>query len=420
VPDRQGAEQLAARHVQLARWPAGPPPRGERFLGRDLLGAPPGDCFEKDFSINLNYADGQGANVNAKSTEHSDDAKKYDPEAPSGLLPNARVSLVGDEQLFGRLEGLDEEVLHLRTSWNDRLDVPLALVAGIHVASADRKEPADSFERRLRSRGAEDLLLARTRDGEVVALSGIVGGTDGDKLRFRYRDQDRTLPLRVVEGLVLAARPAPERAEGSWATFSLPGGLSLTGRWKAIEGTTWKVETPWGQAVGVPAGEVEAVRFRGGKMVYLSDLEPSRVEETPFFGRGFPWRRDVNLQGGPIKIDGEMYERGVAVHSRCMLSYDLDGRYSTFRALVGFDDAARRKGRVDCRVFADDREVFANPDLRADAPPVPLDLPVAGVKQLRLLIGYGPAQDTGDRVVWANARLYQRPPPAAPTTTASR
>ena len=82
--------------------------------------------------------------------------------------------------------------------------------------------------------------------------------------------------------------------------------------------------------------------------------------------------------------------------------------YSRFEALLGFDDYSRGKGRVDCRVFADGKEIYANPDLRADAPPVKLALPVAGAQQLRLHVDFGRGQDTGDRVIWANARLYRQ------------
>jgi hypothetical protein len=160
--------------------------------------------------------------------------------------------------------------------------------------------------------------------------------------------------------------------------------------------------------VNLPATDVQDVRFRGGRVTYLSDLTPSKVEESPFFGRKYPWRRDVSLLGEPLKMGGRPFERGVAVHSRSSLTYDLNGRYATFEALVGFDDASMGKGRVDCRVFADGKEIYANPDLRADAPPVKLSLPVSGAEQLRLLVDFGKGQDTGDRVIWANARLYRK------------
>ena len=35
-------------------------------------------------------------------------------------------------------------------------------------------------------------------------------------------------------------------------------------------------------------------------------------------------------------------------------------------------------------------------------------LPVAGAEQLRLHVDFGRGQDTGDRVIWANARLYRQ------------
>ena len=286
-------------------------------------------------------------------------------------------------------------------------------VVGIYMGLPDHKESPESFARRLRTRGTEDLLLATSKDGEVIAISGIAEGTQGDKLLFHFQDKTRSLPLKNVEGLVLAARPEPERATGLRPTFSLAGGLVISGLWKELGSETWKVETPWGQVLNLPAAEIRGVRFRGGHMTYLSDLEPSKVEETPFFGRRSAWRKDLNLAGGPLKMDGRTYERGLAVHSRSSLTYDLEGQYATFEATVGFDESAKGLGRVDCRVYGDDKELYANPDLRADAPPVKLVLSVAHAQRLRLVVDFGPDQDTGDRVIWANSRLFRASPTSA-------
>jgi hypothetical protein len=298
--------------------------------------------------------------------------------------------------------------------------VPLAYVAGIYMGLPEHKESGESFARRLRSRGTEDLLLARTADGEVVAIPGVAEGTDGDRLRFHFQEKSRTLPLKQVEGLVLASRPEPERPDGLRPTFSMAGGLVVSGLWKSLDEKTWKVETAWGQTLGLPAADVQGVRFRGGLMTYLSDLEPSRVEESPYFGRRNPWRKDVNLSGGPLKMGGRTYQRGLAVHSRSALTYDLNGRYATFEALLGFDESSKGVGRVDCRVLADDKEVYSKRDLRADAPPVKLVLPVSGAERLKLVVDFGPAQDTGDRVIWADARLFRRTPPSSADASTPR
>jgi hypothetical protein len=380
----------------------------------DLFLEPPaGDCHDKQFMVNITFANGQNANIQIKADKHSDPKLAVDPKAPAPPLLDVRVILTGEERLFGKLEKVGEETLKLITPRQEQLDVPLSRVVGVHVGLADRKESPESFAKRLKARANEDILLAQTKDGEVLAIPGIIEGTEGDRLRFRYQDKSRTLPLKQVEGWLLAARPDPETPGESSSIFTLPGGVVVAGKLKDIDTATWKVQTSWGPELSLPAADVQGVRFRGGKMTHLADLNPSKVEETPFFGRKLPWRRNVNLLGRPLTMNGQTFEHGLAVHSRCALTYDLNGRFATFETLLGFDDAAQRKGRVDCRVFADGKEIYANADFRADAPPLKLSLPVAGVEQLRLLVDFGRGQDTGDSVIWADARLYRtaRPTP---------
>jgi hypothetical protein len=391
-------------------WPVVVERTGVEPTAEIFLEPPPGDCFEKDFTINVNYEDGQAANVNTKATLHSDAKLAVDPKAPAGTRPDVWVYLTDDEMLFGKLDGIGPETLRFTTPWQDKIEVPLSRVTGAHIGLLDRKESRESFLKRLKTRGAEDLLLAQTKNGEVLAIAGIVEGTDTGRLRFRYQDKTRTIALKQVEGVIMASRPESRQLEELRPTFTLPDSVAISGKWKDLDTSSWKIVTKWGQELNLPANEIQGVRFRGGKVTFLSDLSPSKVEETPYFGHRFPWRRDVNLLGGPLKLNGQGFDRGLAVHSRCILTYDLGRRYSRFEAIVGFDELSRAKGRVDCRVFADGKEIYSNPDLRADAPPVKLALPVAGAGELRLHVDFGRAQDTGDRVIWANARLIRQQP----------
>ena len=89
---------------------------------------------------------------------------------------------------------------------------------------------------------------------------------------------------------MLAARTESDPSDQVRARFQLPDGVAVSGRWKDLDTSTWKVEAPWGQEMKLPAAEVADVRFRGGRMTYLSDLQPSKVEEIPYFGRKLGWR----------------------------------------------------------------------------------------------------------------------------------
>ncbi len=42
-----------------------------------------------------------------------------------------------------------------------------------------------------------------------MTIAGVVEGAKANKLTFHYQDKPRTLPLKGVEGFILATRPAP-------------------------------------------------------------------------------------------------------------------------------------------------------------------------------------------------------------------
>jgi hypothetical protein len=156
-------------------------------------------------------------------------------------------------------------------------------------------------------------------------------------------------------------------------------------------------------------GTLSNITFKGGKLVYLSELTPTAIEEKPYVG-GMPvvyrWRRDRSVTGGNLAIGGKTYERGLGVHSYCRLEYNLAGQYAKFLCDVGLDDAATG-GLCDWKVLLDGKEAAggtAKPGHKAEA--VRLDL--KGVQQLALLCDYGPDEsDAGDFLDWGGARLVK-------------
>src|SRR5204862_752574 len=115
-----------------------------------------------------------------------------------------------------------------------------------------------------------------------------------------------------------------------------------------------------------------------------------------------------SLPGGPIKLaDGE-HAKGISVHARTVLRYDIGRRFERFRAKVGFQQPDGKIGRATVRVLGDDGKVLHEiADARGEQPPADLDLSVAGVSRLTLEVDFGADQDVGDRVAWADARLIR-------------
>jgi hypothetical protein len=236
-----------------------------------------------------------------------------------------------------------------------------------------------------------------------------VGGTmlgiaDG-KLRFRYEGEDRTIGLERVIGIV-TRKPAPRKASGPQQSFELANGDVLVGSWQGLAPQDLQVAV-WGSTLQLPRKWVDSITFRNGKLTYLSDLTPDKVEQTAYFDRVWSYRRNRSLAGGPLVVGGVQYAKGLAVHSRTVLSYTLDPPCNRFQTLVGFDDQAGRNGRVSCRVLADGKTLWKAEDLRATEPPQKLDLDIAGVHALVLEVDFGQDADVGDRVIWADARLLR-------------
>ena len=160
-----------------------------------------------------------------------------------------------------------------------------------------------------------------------------------------------------------------------------------------------------GRALGTAVGFAVGFLPASDKIVFLSSIEPDKVKETAVLGRGFPYRKDLSVSGAPLRLKGRTYRRGLGVHSRTALEYALNGRYTTFAAIIGLDDSSRGKGSVTFVVSADGKELLRE-NFDSSRAPLPISFPVSGSRKLTLLVDYGSDQlDLGDHADWANARL---------------
>ena len=340
------------------------------------------------------------------------------PAAAAGLAAPDQAGVVivhgqGPLNLRGQLLHMSDTTLTLLASWGQELSIPLSEIRALQWAANTTPDAQQKFEAALASPAAADTLLVRGRDQAVSLVQGTASAFAEGRLQFGYEGTSGGISQARLVGLVFARRPPPPAVREPFQLVVLATGDRVAGTWTGLSEETLELTTPWGVQARLPTAAIGHVQFRNGRLVYLSDLEPSVVEEVGYFGRTFAHRRDQAHDGGPLRLAGQTYRKGIAVHARSVLSYELDGPYAAFRTLLGFADSAAVQGRVAVRVLGDGRELFSQPDFRAvdgqgkRTPPLTIEVPLEGVKRLSLEVDFGEYEDVGDRLIWADARLYR-------------
>ncbi len=150
------------------------------------------------------------------------------------------------------------------------------------------------------------------------------------------------------------------------------------------------------------------MRFLGGRVVYLSDLTPAEYRFTPYLSSKWKLHADRNVTGSPLRVRGNEYFKGLGMHSKSEVTYDLASKYRRFRATVGIDDEANGQGNVVFAVEVDGQRVFDSHPLTGKSPVLKLNpIDVAGKHRLKLIVEFGQFADIRDYANWCNARLVK-------------
>jgi alpha-galactosidase len=113
---------------------------------------------------------------------------------------------------------------------------------------------------------------------------------------------------------------------------------------------------------------------------------------------------NIAVRGGPLKIAGQQYERGVGTHATSRLWISLAGTAARFTAEVGVDDAAGG-GSICFRVLGDGSTLFDSGIMKTNQKAKPVEVDLKGIKNLLLLV-----TDAGDGIAfdhanWAQAKI---------------
>ena len=317
-----------------------------------------------------------------------------EPPAPAAL-----AMTTGGSVLRGDRVGIADRDLTLQTG-DESLTLPIADIVSVLLRPADPADRAAWRAEAVQPRSGD--ILVAFREGKTFTLEGIFGDLDESGLTFLLDGDPIPVKPERLHALHFGRRqpttPAAlvrDTAGNRWAADS----LTFTG-----DGLT--IAAPDGRTRTVRTDDLVQIDFAQGRIRYLSDVEPVLLQQTPYVDVVWEPRRDRNLYGDPLAVAGVRYRRGLSLHSRTVLEYDLDGDYRLLRLEAGIDDSASGKGDADLILSADASEL-ARHRLRAGEPATAVEIDLTGRRRLTVELDFGANLDVGDHAVLGNARLIK-------------
>ncbi len=190
-------------------------------------------------------------------------------------------------------------------------------------------------------------------------------------------------------------------------------------RWAATEVSysgQVRFTTALGLKLSLPVERISQLDYSGGKVIYLSDLQPESVKFTPLFATDKPFpalekffapRMDRNFDGEPLRIGSQQFSKGLSIHSRTEIIYRLPGKFSRLKAIAGIDSAVRPRGDVQLVIRADER-VLLDKIITGRDQAEPIDLDITGARRLVILVDFGPdGSFECDHLDLADARIIK-------------
>jgi hypothetical protein len=167
--------------------------------------------------------------------------------------------------------------------------------------------------------------------------------------------------------------------------------------------------------ITAPIAELSAVQplgaaKTGAGVTYLSDLKPLSYRHVPYLSLTWPYQLDRSVAGGQLRASGEIFPKGIGLHSAARLTFDLPAASQKFAADLAIDERVGSAGSVTVRLLIDDgsgkwQPAYTSPMIRGGEKPTPVAVELAGAKRLTILVDYGDHGDSQDHIDLLNARV---------------
>jgi hypothetical protein len=344
-----------------------------------------------------------------KHTFRLDRLVKLTRESPAAMAAgeSSQVVLLGDGDRLMRVAigAANDAGLEVRSELLGKLEIPLDALVGMVLSAPAQGGSLDALR---------DRVEVEPRKAEVVWLNNgdrVEGSFLGMDERNVKLEVDRK-PLEIDRGTALAVGFDRKllrypRPDGAFLEATLNDGTRLgLATSRLVEGTI-EATTRFGGKVRLPLGELARLHARSPSVIYLGEREPPRAGYVSYVGPTRPYRIDRAVDGQPIRLGGQTYDRGIGMQSRTLLAFPIQPGDRRFQALVGLDERAGPLGSVMFRVFVDREKRFESPAMTDRDPPRVVDIDLAGGKILILATEFGERGNVRDLADWAEARIIR-------------
>jgi hypothetical protein len=265
-----------------------------------------------------------------------------------------------------------------------------------------------------------DLLIVRREvDGEssLSGVEGVLGPLSAESLSFKFDDSEVEVERGRIDTMIYyhpAGRSLPEVQAKLIDRF---GEVLYLRDWQASDDSI-TAKTLANAEVTVSLADIREFDFEVGRVLHLSDLEPSTFEWTPFISGGvesgnlqslFAIAKNQAFSGSPLSLYSNsgfgagpsvtrQFTRGMALRSQTRLIYRIPDGFTRLVGWVGIDPAVRPRGNIKLLIEGDGKALFTTDVTGADPEPIELSLDIEGVRRLSVRVLFGEAGDLGDRV----------------------
>lgn len=254
-----------------------------------------------------------------------------------------------------------------------------------------------------------DQVVVETASGERV-VDGILEEINATHVVLNYRGKSRRIAIEKV----LAVLPADLGLASPgypMANVELTDSSKVIGQLRDWDRDHVELQIAGKHSVRVPTESIVRIEVDAGRVIYLSDFQPSDIQQSSAFAAPRLWRKNRSVEGNPLRLkmpDGRIrtFENGIGTQSFTRMTFQVPDGFDTFAATIGIDRETDGLGDCEMIVEADGIRVWAG-RVRGSDPARELKLEIRGARELTLIVDYGEDFDLADHADWCRARLIR-------------